>query len=112
MEKYKTLEEMKDEFEEEYDRIMYEMNIQLVRDREIMENYFQLIIDLGYDYDGFNDSESLKGLIDSLVQYACDGKKACDDKVVYVNGDKKYNVLNEEIEGDRDAKSKCNGDDI
>ena len=98
MEKYKTMEELKEELGEKYEEFMYAMNLQLVRDREIMEKYFQIIIDLGYDYDGFNDSESLKGLIDGLVQYACDGKKACDDKVVYVNEEKKYNILNEEIE--------------
>jgi hypothetical protein len=31
---------------------------------------FQLIIDLGDDYDGFNTVDSLKGLIDELVAIA------------------------------------------
>ena len=35
----------------------------------------QLIRDIGFDYDGFNDSESLKILIDELVKYAGDIKK-------------------------------------
>ena len=35
----------------------------------------QLIRDIGFDYDGFNESESLKILIDELVKYAGDIKK-------------------------------------
>lgn len=30
----------------------------------------QLLIDIGFDYDGFNQVESLKTLIDELVEYA------------------------------------------
>jgi hypothetical protein len=36
---------------------------------------FQLIIDLGDDYDGFNTVDSLKGLIDELVEIARIGIK-------------------------------------
>lgn len=35
----------------------------------------QLIIDYGFDYDGFESPESLKGLIDMLVDYARDAKQ-------------------------------------
>lgn len=34
----------------------------------------QRIIDYGYDYDGFNDVENLKKLIDALVDYAIEAK--------------------------------------
>lgn len=34
----------------------------------------QYIIDYGFDYDGFNTVESLKGLIDMLVDYARQSK--------------------------------------
>ena len=34
----------------------------------------QYIIDYGFDYDGFNTVESLKGLIDMLVDYAKQSK--------------------------------------
>lgn len=35
----------------------------------------QLLIDIGFDYDGFNQSDSLKGLIDELVSYAKESRK-------------------------------------
>ena len=34
----------------------------------------QYIVDYGFDYDGFNTVESLKGLIDMLVDYARESK--------------------------------------
>ena len=37
-------------------------------------NKIQYIIDYGFDYDGFNTTESLKGLIDMLVDYARQSK--------------------------------------
>lgn len=38
-------------------------------------NKVQYIIDYGFDYDGFNQVDSLKGLIDMLVDYARQTKK-------------------------------------
>lgn len=70
------------------------------RQIEIMEKYFELIIDLGYDYDGFNKEEDLKGLIDELVRYASLGRVCNTTEAIYVNQDKKYNILNEELKGD------------
>lgn len=70
----------------------------LERQIKIKDEWCQLIIDLGFDYDGCNTVETLKGLIDELVDYA---HKAiiCDDvSVVYVGaGDKKSNILLEDI---------------
>ena len=34
----------------------------------------QLLIDIGFDYDGFNQVDSLKTLIDELVGYAVESK--------------------------------------
>lgn len=65
---------------------------------EIMQKYFQLIIDLGYDCDGCNTIEELKMLIDELVRYARVGKNCDIVETVYINGLKSYNILGEEIE--------------
>lgn len=66
----------------------------LERQVKIKDEWCQLIVDLGFDYDGCNTVESLKGLIDELVDYA---HKAiiCDDvSVAYVGADdKKSNIL-------------------
>lgn len=40
----------------------------------------QYIIDYGFDYDGLNTIESLKGLIDMLVDYAKQVKEILGDK--------------------------------
>lgn len=37
---------------------------------ENKDRWCQLIADIGYDYDGFNEVESLKALIDELIKYA------------------------------------------
>lgn len=34
-----------------------------------------LLIDIGFDYDGYNDVENLKRLIDELVSYARESRK-------------------------------------
>lgn len=70
------------------------------KDRQIkLKNaYCQLIIDLGVDYDGCSSSESLKLLIDELVDYARKAINNDDKAVVYVNGNEyKENILMEKI---------------
>lgn len=37
---------------------------------ESKDNWCQLIADIGFDYDGYNDTENLKLLIDEIVKYA------------------------------------------
>ena len=66
---------------------------------EIMEKYFELILNLGYDYDGLNEKESLKNLIDELCRYASLGRAYNTTEIIYVNKDKKYNILGEELKG-------------
>ena len=42
------------------------------------DNWCQLIVDIGFDYDGCNTIESLKGLIDELVRYALNSRDNYD----------------------------------
>ena len=70
----------------------------LERQIKIKDEWCQLIIDLGFDYDGCNTVESLKGLIDELVDYAHKAISCDDVNVVYVGADdKKSNILLENI---------------
>ena len=69
---------------------------------EIMEKYFELIIDLGFDYDGLNQVDSLKGLIDELVHYAKLGRACNITEPIYINDKKHYNILHEELKDSDD----------
>ncbi len=74
------------------------MNIDLERQVKLKDKYCQAIIDFGFDYDGFNTVDSLKGLIDELVSYAQRAIE-CDDKgVMYVDSEGRHrNILGEEV---------------
>ena len=50
-----------------------------------------------YDYDGFNYEHDLKALIDEMVKYASLGRACNTSEVIFVDRDKEYNILNEEI---------------
>lgn len=76
-----------------YNYLVEDLNKQI----QIMEKYFELITDLGYDYDGFTQEKDLKGLIDQLVHFANLGRVCNITEPIYVNGVKKYNILYEEI---------------
>lgn len=68
------------------------------RSIEIMERYLELIYDLGYDYDGFNDVESLKGLIDEMCRLASLGRARNVTEPIFVdNKGMKANILGEII---------------
>lgn len=64
---------------------------------KVMEKYFELIIDLGFDYDGSNLIGSLKSLIDELVRFAKLGRACNITEPIYVNNGNVYNILHEEI---------------
>lgn len=68
------------------------------RQLKIKNEYLQLAYDIGFDYDGCNTVESLKGLIDNILDLTTKAYKNDDTSTVYIGGDdKKYNVLYEEI---------------
>ena len=81
------------------DRIDYQYKDrkELMKKIEIMQKYLGLIISIGYDYDGLNQVSSLKELIDELVRYAKLGKECNTKEIIYISGNKKYNIINEEI---------------
>lgn len=66
---------------------------------KLKNEYLTLIIDVGIDYDGYDgDVEGLKGVIDTMMEYA---RKALYNDVtspIYERGDgKKINILMEEV---------------
>lgn len=67
--KNKELEELCNKYEEEHKTTFEEWKRDINKINEIKENN-QRIIDYGFDYDGFNNVEDLKKLIDMLVDYA------------------------------------------
>lgn len=72
---------------------------QLKKQVKIKNEYLDLIISIGFDYDGYdNDNAGLKEVIDQLVDYA---KKAIDndDKTAIYEGSKGMkNILLENID--------------
>lgn len=72
---------------------------ELERKIKIKNKYLQLIADIGYDYDGFDTRDSLKDLIDQLVDLAVQGIKNDDTACIYIGAnDKQYNILQEKID--------------
>ena len=71
---------------------------ELKRTIVIMEKYLSLIINIGYDYDGFSNSEDLIKLIDAMVEYAELAKNHDVSEPIYMSGGKKYNILLDELE--------------
>ncbi|MGN1301531.1 MAG: hypothetical protein ACI4U9_03295 [Clostridia bacterium] len=71
---------------------------QLKRKVDIKDGYCRLIVDLGADYDGWDTVDSLKSLIDNLVDYAKRAVKNDDKYAVYEGvNDTKYNILCEKL---------------
>lgn len=77
---------------------LIEENIQLKEKAEYLKSkienkdrWCQLIADIGYDYDGFNQVDSLKTLIDELVQYALYSRDNDD----YLEWEKRGHGINE-----------------
>ena len=75
----------------------------LKRQLEIKDEYLRTIYAIGFDYDGFEESESLMQLIDSLVDFAKRAIKNDDKYAMYEgcgtnNSTKYYNILHEEVE--------------
>ena len=64
---------------------------------KIMENYLELIYDLGYDYDGLTEVGDLQDLINELCRYASLGRAYNITETIYENNGKKYNILHKEL---------------
>ena len=97
----RSLEKKIKELEENYiPKSLVRENIKELekKDREIQikNNYLDLIWQIGYDYDGLNKVESLKELIDELVDYAIKAKKN-DDKSVIYEGQRGKEIINQNI---------------
>ena len=70
----------------------------LERQIKIKDSYCTHIINLGFDYDGYTKAESLKKLIDELVEISRKALRCEDMTIEYTSGDNKaYNILMEEI---------------
>ena len=67
------IEELQQENKQLKEKIKYQKN-----KIDNKDNWCQLIVDIGFDYDGCNTIESLKGLIDELVRYALNSRDNYD----------------------------------
>ena len=74
----KELEELCNKYEEEHKTTFEEWKRDINKINEIKENN-QRIIDYGFDYDGFNNVEDLKKLINMLVDYAKQNDKLLEE---------------------------------
>ena len=76
--------------------------MELKRQINIKNAYLQLIIDLAFDYDGYEEAENLKGLIDELSYYAKLALENNDKEPIYTsysNGKEvDSNILIEDLE--------------
>lgn len=72
--KNKELEELCNKYEEEHKTTFKIWQKDIQANKKAIEK-LQLIIDIGFDYDGYNSPEKLKKLIDELVKYAEETKE-------------------------------------
>lgn len=63
---------------------------------KIKDAYLQLIIDIAFDYDGYEKAEDLKYLIDELSYYAKLAIENNDTEVIYEGRNQNCNILMEE----------------
>lgn len=70
---------------------------ELERKIKIKDEWCKMIYMIGCDYDGYNDVENLKKIIDELVNYANNARSNDDTSVVYEGTDGKTNILDEPI---------------
>ena len=69
----KKVEQLQQENKQLKEKVKYQKN-----KIDNKDNWCQLIADIGFDYDGCNTIESLKGLIDELVRYALNSRDNYD----------------------------------
>lgn len=78
------------------DKLIEEIK-ELERKIKIKDEWCKMICMIGCDYDGYNDVENLKKIIDELVNYANNARSNDDTTVVYEGADGKTNILDEPI---------------
>lgn len=59
----------------------------------IMEKYFELIHNISFDYDGYNDVTGLKGVIDELNRLANLGRVCNTTEPIFASEGIKFNIL-------------------
>ena len=59
----------------------------------IMEKYFELIHNISFDYDGYNNVTGLKGVIDELNRFANLGRACNTTEPIYEREGVKFNIL-------------------
>ena len=59
----------------------------------IMEKYFELINNISFDYDGYNDVTGLKRVIDELNRFANLGRACNTTESIYESEGVKFNIL-------------------
>lgn len=77
---------------------MIGLNSKLKKQIEIKNSYLDLIYMIGCDYDGCNNAEDLKELIDELIDLAIKGKYNDTNSVIFMDN---LNILGEEIKNRR-----------
>ena len=71
----------------------------ILRCLQIKNEYLSLIYMIGVDYDGLEKPDSLKELIDELIDYANKARRDEDTTVEYIRGHgKKLNILREPLD--------------
>lgn len=77
---------------------LFEVIMKVIDERDELNNRIekatdklQLLVDIGFDYDGMSKSEDLQSLIDDLVSYAKDSIKILNKK----DDDKEYSAKEE-----------------
>lgn len=71
----------------------------ILRCLQIKNEYLSLIYMTGVDYDGLEKPDSLKELIDELIDYANKARRDEDTTVEYIRGHgKKLNILREPLD--------------
>lgn len=85
-------------------------NEELKQQIVIMEKYFELINNISFDYDGYNDVAGLKGVIDELNRFANLGRACNITEPIYESDGVKFNILlqklpEQKIGGDKQCQN-------
>ena len=72
---------------------LLEENQELKQQIIIMEKYFELINNISFDYDGYNDVAGLKGVINELNRFANLGRACNTTEPIYESDGVKFNIL-------------------